>query len=75
MSALQGILRSAVRALGFARFFDWQVHSGMRIPQMHLRHRTRERQIFAGHHVLILRISLDERGLDRAFVGHERIIR
>ena len=51
------VLSTTVRALRFTRCLDGQKHLGMRIPQVHARHRTRQGQILRPHLVFMLCVS------------------
>jgi hypothetical protein len=62
---LERVLGPAVGALRPAALLDRQIHSRMRIPQVHLRHRARQGQVLARHVVLVLGVGLDERFTDR----------
>ena len=55
----QCVICTTIRTLGFARFFNRQIHSRVRIPQAHAVHRTVQWQIGTTHFVVILRIGLN----------------
>src|SRR5882757_8381467 len=55
------VLRPAIGALRPAGLLNRQINARMRVPEVHLRHRTRQRQILFRHIVLILGIGLDQR--------------
>ena len=59
--ALKNVLGAAVRALRPAGLLDRQIDPRVRVPEIHLRHRARERQIAGVHFVFVLRVGLDER--------------
>jgi len=60
------VLRTAIGTLGRTALSHGQVHLGMRIPEIHPRHRTRQGQVTAAYLVAVLRVSWNQMLLDIA---------
>lgn len=63
------VLGATIRAFRLAAFLDRQVYLGVRIPQVHPRHRARQRQFRLPHLVAMLCIGRNEVFVDGACSG------